>query len=370
MADDQDIGERTEPASPRKRQEAREKGQVARSADLNTAVVLLGATLALHLLSITLVTGISGVTLGAWEGISGEHLTLDSVTRAGKEGLLSLLGLLAPVAAVLLVLGLGVSVLQVGFRVSWKPLEFDLTKLDPVRGARRILSRRGRMRLVFGILKLGVVGWIVVDGYRDLILVPSEHHLAGLLHANVAGAWEYTVTELFRLMLGAAIALLALSILDLAYQRWQHEQDLRMTKQEVREELKRMEGDPNLKESRRRLQRQLVLQQMLRDARTADVVVTHPDGLACALRYDEASMSAPRLVALGRGHRGGRVCALASENGVPVVEEPTLAGALASTADVGGDIPADLYQPVADVLSYVCRSGGRIAPLQSARSDA
>ncbi len=368
MADELDSGEKTEPATPRKRQEAREKGQVARSGDLNTAIVLLAGALMLYFLSGTLATGLSGMMVNTWGGISRGSMDIDSVIVSGKSGLLGILALLAPFAAGLVAVSFLANVMQVGFRVSWKPLELDLTKLDPVRGAKRIVSRRGLIRLIFGLVKLTIVGWILYDGYCTLLLEPNDRQLAGLLSSTVPGAWDYSVAELLRVALRAGIALLVLAILDFGFQRFQHEVDLRMTKQEVREEMKRLEGDPKVKERRRRIQHRLALQRMMQDVPTADVVVTNPTHYACALRYDEESMVAPRLVAKGQDHLAHRIRELAVAHGVPIVEEPSLARSIHRSTEIGEEIPPDLYQPVAEVLSYVYRTGGRSQAL-AGRSD-
>ena len=357
MADELDSGEKTEPASPRKREEAREKGQVARSGDLNSAVLLVGATLILYLLANSFLAAVGGLMGDAWGGISDGVFTVDAVIAEGITGIGALLRLILPFLLGLLALALLINVCQVGFRVSTKPLEFDITKLSPIKGAKRILSRRGVMRLLFGLVKLAIVGVVVWTGYRAILLEPSEDNLVGLLHGSVENAWSYSVGELFSITIRAGIALLLLAILDLAFQRWQHEQDLKMTKQEVREEMKRMEGDPKLKERRRRVQQQLALQRMMHDVPTADVVITNPTHFACALKYDEKTMQTPKLLAKGQDHVAHRIRERAIEHGVPIVEEPPLARSIFSTTEVGEEIPPDLYQPVAEVLSYVYRAG-------------
>jgi len=359
VADDIDSGEKTEPASPRKREEAREKGQVARSGDLNSALLLIGASLILHILSSTLLAGVARVMGASWGGISGGVFSVDAVIHQGVHWLPILLRLLLPLLLGLMVIALAVNVLQIGFRITTKPLELDITKLDPIKGAKRILSRRGVMRLVFGLVKLTIVGLVLWSGYEAILLDSSEDHLASLLHATTEQAWSYSMSQLFGLAMRAGIALLLLAIVDLAYQRWQHEQDLRMTKQEVREELKRMEGDPKLKERRRRIQQQLALQRMMHDVPAADVVITNPTHFSCALKYDEESMAAPRLVAKGQDHIALRIRELAREHGVAVVEEPPLARSIFSTTEVGEEIPPDLYQAVAEVLSFVFRTDER-----------
>ncbi len=363
MADELDSGEKTEPASPRKREEAREKGQVARSADLNSAVLLLGAAVILSILSKSLLVAMGGLMNDAWGGLSDGVISFDTVVTEGAAGFGALLRLLLPFLLGLMALALLVNVLQVGFRISTKPLELDITKLDPIKGAKRVLSKRGFVRMLFGLVKLGIVGSILYNGYHQILLEQSERHLAGLLHGSIENAWGYAIRELFGIAVRAAIALLIIAILDVSFQKWQHEQDLRMTKQEVREEMKRMEGDPKLKERRRRVQQQLALQRMMHEIPTADVVITNPTHFACALKYDEQTMAAPRLVAKGQDHIAHRIRELAIENGVPIVEEPPLARSIFQLTEVGEDIPPDLYQSVAEVLSYVYRVGDRTAAM-------
>jgi len=355
VAEDTDLGEKTEPASPRKRQEAREKGQVAKSTDLNSAVLLLGAALILYILSGSLLAGISGLIGETWGGLGTERISFDVVVSQGAAGLLQLGGLLAPFAIGILAIALLINVAQVGVRISWKPLELDITKLSPIKGAKRILSKRGLMRLLFGLFKLMIVGFVLYSGFRTLILEHTDRHLTGLFDQEVDRSWSFLITEIFYIAIRAGIALLIISIFDVLFQRWQHEQDLRMTKHEVREEMKRMEGDPKLKERRRRIQQQLALQRMMHDVPSADVVITNPTHFSCALKYDEEEMSAPLLVAKGQDHLAHRIRELAIEHGVPVVEKPPLARSIFSTTEVGEEIPPDLYEPVAEVLSYVYR---------------
>ena len=359
MADDVDSGEKTEAPSPRKKEEAREKGQVARSGDLNSAVLLIGGVLMLYLLGQSMLGSVLALTGETWDGLSTGSMDFDSVAETGAEGAIFILKLLLPILIVLVAIAFLVNVLQVGFRVSTKPLELDITKLDPIKGAKKIVSKRGLMRLLFGLIKLSIVGTLLYQGLHQLLFDHSEEHLTTLLHGSVESAWVYSSDELFSLAIRAAIALLILAILDVAFQRWQHEQDLKMTKQEVRDEMKRMEGDPKLKERRRRVQQQLALQRMMHDVPDSDVVITNPTHFACALKYDEGTMTAPKLLAKGQDHVAHRIRERAIEHGVPIVEEPPLARSIFQLAEVGEEIPPELYQPVAEVLSYVYRMDER-----------
>jgi len=233
----------------------------------------------------------------------------------------------------------------------------DIAKLNPIKGLQRIFSIRGLMRLAFGVLKLVIVAFVLYIGYRKLFDADSDGSFLVLLYVDLQQAIILANAALFKTGGMACIALLVLALLDFSFQRWKHEQDLKMTKQEVREEQKRMEGDPKLKERRRRLSQQLALQRMMQDVPTADVVITNPTHYSCAVRYKEDQMRAPRLIAKGADHLALRIRELAREHGVPVIEEPPLARMIYSTTEVGDEVPPELYNEVARVLAYVYRLG-------------
>ncbi|MFQ5654579.1 MAG: flagellar biosynthesis protein FlhB, partial [Planctomycetota bacterium] len=319
MAEELWSGEKTEPATPRKRQESREKGQVARSTDMNTAVLLLAAFSLIYLLAERVVAGLSGLELRILDTLSGGRVTFENVVTFGSAGIGVLLRLMLPLVLSLLAIGLATNLLQVGFLITLKPIQPDLGRINPLKGFGRIFSRRGLMRLLFGLLKLVVVGVVLVDGFRDLIDPAGERSLLGLLHVGLWEAVSASNSALFGLGARAALALLVLALIDFAFQRWQHSRDLMMTKEEVREELKRMEGDPKLKERRRRIQQRLALQRMMADVPKADVVITNPIHVACAVRYREEEMRAPRLLAKGKEHLAHRIRELAVATDADVV---------------------------------------------------
>lgn len=355
MAQDSSGGERTEQATPRKRQEAREKGTVARSQDLTTAVLLLTGAVVAYFTVGLMVTQIGGVSRESFGGLATQRIDLESVVVLGTQCLKFLLYFLLPLGVSILVVGIGVNLVQVGFLVTTKPVSPDVSRLNPMKGFGRIFSRRGIMRFLFGLFKLIVVGSILVYGYMRVIEPESPENLLTLLHYDLPHVVEVFAGAVFSIGVEAGSALLVLALLDFSFQRWQHEQDLRMTKQEVRDELKRMEGDPKLRDRRRRIQQKLALQRMMHDVPKADVVITNPTHVSCAIRYDEAEMSAPRLLAKGEGHVAHRIREKAVEHGVPVVEQPPLARMIYQTTEVGEEVPPDLYQPIAEVLAYVYR---------------
>jgi len=344
--------ERTEPASPRRREEARERGQVARSADLSSAVILLAAVLALQFLGRPLIGGLFASAASVLEGLAlvdGDPATL--LAQFGGAFTAVLLGFL-PFVGIVLAAALAANLVQVGFLFTAKPLAPDLDRINPVSGLARLFSARGLLRLVAGLLKLALVGLVVF-----WTLWAERVRLVELSGRGFEPILGIAVDLMSVLSLRAAIALLVLALFEYGVQRWQYERDLRMSKQEVREELKRYEGDPRIRERRRAIQQQLALQRMLLGVPEATVVVTNPTHLAVAIRY-EKSMEAPVVVAKGAEQLARRIRESALDHAVPVVERKDLARSLYRTVDVGQSIPPGLYQAVAEILAYVYRLKG------------
>lgn len=341
--------DRTEPATPRRRQEARERGHVARSGDLSAAVVLLAGVLALTLMGSTFVGGLATAVrtvLGGLAGFDGDAATLS--TRFGAVALSGLTGM-APFLIAVLVAAVAANLVQVGFLFTGGQMAPSMERLDPVRGFGRIFSLRALARLFAGFLKVAAVGGVVA-----LTIWGERQRLAGLAAADFPGAVGYGSGLVMTVSLRAALALLVLGLLEFAYQRWQYERDLRMSRHEVREELRRFEGDPRIRERRRAVQRQVALQGMIRQVPSAAVVITNPTHVAVAVRY-ERTMDAPTVVAKGAERLARRIRETAMEHDVPLVERPELARALYRGVEVGRAIPADLYQGVAEVLACVFR---------------
>jgi flagellar biosynthetic protein FlhB len=354
-----DSSDRTEPASARKKQEAREHGQVARSQDLSTALVLLAACLGLHFFGLPSLQKLAVAMVESLRRMGRAPLDVSAAVEASGYGLLLGAEVILPLAALLFSVGVAGNLLQVGFLVSGHPVAPDLNRLDPFRGLTRIFSLRGLFRGSFGLLKLSVVGWVLAYTIWNELAGPHSPGAAALLSGTVGQAAARAIQVGVEMGLKAGVAILALALLDYCFQRWLHERDLRMTKAELKEELRRMEGDPRIRERRRRVLEQLAHQRMMRDVPKADVVVTNPTHLAVAIRYDRLSMAAPRVVAKGEGPIAERIRQLAMENEVPVVERRELARALYAAVEVGQEIPAELYKTVAELLAYVYRMSGK-----------
>jgi flagellar biosynthetic protein FlhB len=345
--------ERTEPATPRRREEARERGHVARSSDLSSAVVLLAAVLALEFTGPSLVRGLQSAAVGVFGNLgSVDGAPENLLLHYGGIATAVFLGFL-PFLAVVVAAALGVNLFQVGFLLTADPLVPKPSKLDPIAGLGRIFSVRSAVRLLVGLLKVLALGLVVY-----WTIWSERTRLAGLMGLGFEEILAYAAGIMFTLSLRAVLLLLVLGILEYGYQRWQYERDLRMSKQEVREELKRYEGDPKIRERRRAIQRQLALQRMMQKVPKATVVITNPTHLAVAVEYDASSMAAPVVVAKGAELLARRIREVAAEHGVPVVERRELAQALYRSVEVGQSIPVELYQAVAEVLAYVFRLKG------------
>jgi flagellar biosynthetic protein FlhB len=352
MAQD-DAGEKTEQPTARRREEAREEGQIARSADLTAAAALLAALLILRALGPLMLARLLDLTraLGGTLPVTTAELA-PSVWQAVR-GAAEVLG---PFLLLVLVLTAAVAVAQSGLLLTWKKMGLKPDRLDPVAGAKRIFSGESITRLGVGVFKVGVVGWIAYAFIRSQV---GRVLAAGALHT--AGLFALSLNLLADLMLRLALALLILGLVDYFLQRWRLEKQLRMTKQEVRDELKKMEGDPLIKQRRRQLQQRLALQRIHAEVPKADVVVANPTHYAVALRYDEAVMTAPRVVAKGKDYLAHRILQLAQQHGVPVVQRPPLARALYAGVEIGQEVPPAFYRAVAEVLAYVYQLSGRRA---------
>lgn len=344
MADD-DHGDKTEQPTPRRREEAREEGQIARSADLTAGAALLAAVVLLKVLGPQMLTTLMNLTrrLGEPPGLAAADLLpwLRQVGRASFE-------LLAPFLALVVAVTAAVTVAQSGLVLTWKKLGVHVEHLDPVAGLRRLASADALTRLAIGLLKVGLVtavAWLTISGRLAQVLAGGA--------APVGGVLALACDVVFDLAVRLGLVLLILGLVDWAVQRWKLERRLRMTRQEVRDELKRMEGDPLIKQRRRQLQARLALQRIHREVPRADVVVTNPTEYAVALRYDEAAMPAPRVVAKGKDLLAQRIRLLAQQHGVPIVQRPPLARALYAAVEVGREIPPAFYRAVAEVLAYV-----------------
>ena len=347
--------ERTEAPTPRRRQEARRDGNVARSGDLTSAGILLAAVLLLYVFGADVLGGLKVTVETMLSGsLSANPTRADDVGAIapflGQTVLVSLLPLVMGISAVGLVFSAG----QVGLLLTGKPLVPNFGRISPLRGVKNLFDARSLMRLGMSLGKIAVIAGIAgVSISHGIVQITRLGELTAAAMVGVVGRM------VFLLALKLAGALLLLALIDYAFQRWKHERDLRMSKQEVKDEMKRMEGDPMIKQRRTRVARQLALQRINQAVPGADVIVTNPTHFAVALRYDSQQMAAPKVVAKGADFLAMRIRQIAAANGVPIVERKELARALYKAVEVGQEIPPQFFGAVAEILAYVYRLSGR-----------
>ena len=355
MADS--SGDKKHLATERRRRQAREEGQVVKSQDLTSAALLLSALAALWLLGGSAAQHLGGALADA---LSSPRLTpLESndaanwlMVSAARLGIASV-----PMLIAMFVAGILVNVSQTGVVFSTAKLVPKLSHVSPISGVKRIVSLQGFARLGFGLFKVAVIAIVAFFSLRnDLDSILS---LASMSVSQIAKA---LFNCLMRTCVWIGVALFALALLDYLFQRWKHEQDLMMTDQEIRDELKESEGDPQVAARRRIVQRQLMMQRAETEVPKADVVVSNPTELAIAIQYDPLAMPAPMVLAKGAGPLAQKIRRIALENGIPVVERKPVAQVLYKSVDVGDVIPADQYQAVAEVLRYVYQLQGKEIP--------
>ena len=352
MAEEQ-YSEKTEQATPHRRLESRQQGQVARSSDLTAALCLLGALVTLNVMGPRILHDLADLT-GQMLSPTADNVRPDSMLVSARVSFGTAINLLLPLLLAVAAVALVANVVQVGFIASWHPLAPDLGKINPLTGFGRLFSRRNLVRLGVNLAKMALITWVswaIIAGRLDQIvgLIATD------FWTGVAGAAELTFTLALRL----ALVLLVLALLDYGYNRLKHEQDLRMTRQEVREELRRMDGDPTLRARRLRVARQLAMQRMATEVPKADVVIANPTHVAVALRYDRETMSAPRVVAKGADLMAQRIRELAAEHRVPIVRRAVLARALFASCQIGQEVPNKFFKAVAEVLAYVYELAGK-----------
>ncbi len=360
MADENDF-ERTEPASPRRLEQAREEGQIARSQELNTFALLATVGLSIWMLGGELLSGLTGVMRNGLTFSAGDALQTEQMVRLlgrhGGSGFMTI----APVLAASFLAALVAPMLLNGWLFTLKPLQPNFSRLNPASGLGRIFSVHGLVGLVKAIAKVLVVGGVaalVIWNSLDAVVSLSQETTASAtMHAARLVGWTLILT------VGAMVLIVAI---DVPYQLWSHYRKLRMSRAEIKRESRESEGDPQIKARIRSLQREAARKRMMAEVPKADVVITNPTHFSVALSYRENSMRAPRVVAKGQDLTALRIRELAKEHRIPIVEAPPLARALYRHTELEDEIPETLYAAVAEVLAYVFQlrrfnvEGGRV----------
>ena len=342
--------ERTEPATPRRREQARQRGQVARSPDLGLGLAVLAAAWVLEPAVRWAVGDVMALTRRLWSpALWRQELTGPLVGQLARESLVALRGV-AVVAVGMLAVGVLAQVLQVGFLASSHPLLPQWSRIDPLAGLRRLFSLRSAVELAKGLAKAAAVTWAAWGVVASLVQAGPDWMATSPIEAALQ-VGQLALSALARM----GLMLLIIGVADYAYQRWEFEQGLRMSRREVIDEFRQTEGDPHVRSRIRQRMRQLVSRRMMQQVPQASVVVTNPTHVAVALRYEPDETEAPVVVAKGQELLARRIVELARQHAVPVVENPPLAWSLYQGVEVGQAIPPELYRAVAEVLAYVYR---------------
>jgi flagellar biosynthetic protein FlhB len=347
MAGDSEL-EKTEPASPRRLEQAREEGDIPRSRELGTCTLLLAAGAGMWMTGDNMVRELNrmlaaGLTLEREQAFDFNLLLMKIGMR-----LVDVLIAFAPLAGILVLVALASPMLIGGWMISGKALMPKFSRLNPMSGLGNMISVRAGVELIKAILKtilIGAISWIVVKSQIEPMLALLVEPL------KTGGAHVATLLLTGFIMIAAGLAVIAM--LDVPYQLWHYANKLKMTREELRQEAKESDGDPQIKAKIRQMQREMARRRMMQEVPTADVVVTNPTHYAVALKYADGAMRAPKVVAKGADEVAAKIRELAAEHGVPLLEAPPLARALHKHTDLGDEIPAALYTAVAEVLAYV-----------------
>lgn len=349
------AGEKTEKATPKKRQDSRKKGQVAKSQDVNTAIVLLAVFLVLLFGGKYFFGSLLDIFRHTYQEYIGMDLTENNVQMIFLDILEELVFVLAPIMVVAMLAGVAANYMQFGFLFSTETIQPKLEKLDPIKGFKRIFSMRAIVELLKSILKISLVGVVTFSVLwlrKDEILILSQ---------KTVGAGLATIANLtIQMGLIACALLIFLGALDYFYQKYDFEKNIRMSKQDIKDEYKNMEGDPLIKSKIKQRQREMAMRRMMQEVPNADVVITNPTHYAVCLKYDENKLDAPFVVAKGVDYVAQKIKFIAKENDVIMVENRPLARALYSQTEIGDAIPEEFFKAVAEILAYVYRTKNKI----------
>ncbi|GBF11617.1 flagellar biosynthesis protein FlhB [Tepidibacillus sp. HK-1] len=349
------AGEKTEKATPRRKQESRQKGQVAKSAELSSAIIFLMIFLLFYLFG----SAFTQQIILFFKKMLNQYLiweiTSDNIRLLFLEAMTDMLWVVLPVFGLAIIAGIAGNLIQVGFLYTAEPLKLKPERLNPLEGAKRIFSKRALVELVKSILKVFLVGYIAFS-----VLMDKKADLLILYQYDLKDVMIFVGKLLLELGLKTSAVLIILSLLDYIYQKYDYEKNLRMSKQEIKEEYKKTEGDPLIKGKIKERQRQMAMSRMMQAVPEADVIITNPTHFAVALQYKPNEMDAPKVIAKGMDFIALKIKEVAKENDIVTVENKWLARALYFQVEIDDAVPSELFHAVAEILAYVYRIKGKI----------
>ena len=339
---------KTEQPTPKKRADAARKGQVGKSQEVSTAFVLLVAFFVIKVLWEWIYGNLAAYAVYIFSHLN-QTIDVETILQLFLGMILILARTSFPIMISVMIVGLAVNIAQGGFYFNTDKIGFDPNKLNPINGFGRFFSKRALVELVKSLLKIAIIGFFIYNYLKGEILTMPQ-----FIFYDLGTSLQKISDIIFGLVFQVIGVIMILSFADLAYQKWQTTQDLKMTKQEVKDEFKQTEGDPQIKGKIRQKQRQMAMSRMMQEVPKADVIVTNPTHFAVALKY-EKGMMAPQVLAKGADFVAQKIKSVGREHDVPLVENRPLARALYASAEVGDYVPRELYQSVAEVLAYVYR---------------
>lgn len=357
FAKDGEGGEKTEPATAKKLKDAREEGKVAKSKELTAAFSLIVLFLCLKIFVSYVGESLINVfpmiynAMADFVKINEGALSAQAVSSLFFDVIIRWLLIVLPFFAFGFVITILVSIGQVGWTVSTKPMKPELSKFNPINGFKRIFSKDSLFQLLLSIVKIGLIGYIAYSSLKDRV-----NDLFILYDLSLNQAISLVGTLIIDVGLKISLVYLIIGIADFAYQKYKFNDDMKMTKQEVKDEYKNTEGDPQIKGRQRRKMQEVSQRRMMQDVPKADVVITNPTHLAVALKYDAQASTAPVVLAKGEDFLAQRIKEVARDNNIEIVENKPLARMLYHNVDIGAEIPPELYQAVAEVLAFVFRT--------------
>ena len=348
MAESDSGQDKTEEATPKKERESREKGQIARSRELNTVLMLMCSAGALFYLGERMLIGITDVIKSAFILEREQVFDTKYIISILSDGVIHSMLAMTPFLIMTILVAFVASMLLGGWSFSVQALGFKMEKVSPVKGFKRMFGPQGAMELFKALSKFVIVvvvaAFVLMHFFEQIVGLGNEPLESGLAHAASLIIWAFLI---------ASAGLLFVAVVDVPFQIWNHSKQLKMTKQEVRDEYKTTEGKPEVKQRIREVQMEMAQRRMMSDVPNADVIITNPTHYAVALKYDPKKMAAPIVVAKGADLMAAQIRRVATEAKVPLMASPALARSIYHTTDINAPIPAGLYKAVAMVLAYI-----------------
>lgn len=343
----EDSGEKTEEATPKRKSEARKKGQVAKSQDLPQIITLLMGILVINIASSFFYETMTTEFNKSLSSIHITRLSMELLQEKMLQGLYMFFMIITPILSVIVIGGVLSNYLQVGFLFTWDPIKFDPQKLDPIKGIKNMFSMKKLMELVKNLLKMAVISFYTYFVVRDNVKAYME-----IQYQSTMEAIQFISRTTYEMLIKISIGLLVIAVIDYIYQKVEYEKSLKMTKQEVKEEYKQTEGDPQIKNRIKQMQRELLKKKMIENIPKATVVITNPTHISIALKY-ERGMGAPEVVGKGIDYMALRIREIAKEYNIPTMENVPLARAMYPAVEIGDEIPEEFYKAVAEILAII-----------------